>query len=113
MSKINENVFMVKNFLEQVPELRDDDKRLVGNIWYRNLKDRGLDINNMTAVDFIKLYAQGKVPSPHSITRCRRKLQEEVPLLRGRLWNIRHKKSRTVKDEIRDLTAELSTPAGG
>ena len=71
-------------WLDKYPKLRDDDNRLCANIWSEELNN--LEI---TAKDFLKLYASNKLTSAPSIKRARAKLQEEFPEYRGEKYNIR------------------------
>ena len=64
--------------------LKDDDNRLCANIWAEEIKDL-----NITARDFLKLYATNKLTSAPSIKRARAKLQEECPEYRGKKYNLR------------------------
>ena len=54
----------------------------------------------MSARDILKRLAKGDLPSYESISRCRRKLQEECPNLRGEKWHERHKRAKVIKEEI-------------
>ena len=74
----------VKYWLNKYPSLKDDDNRLSANIWSEELG--GSDI---TAQDFLALYAANKLTSAPSIKRARAKLQEEEPKYRGEKYNLR------------------------
>ena len=74
----------VKYYLDKYPSLKDDDNRLSANIWSEELG--GADI---TAQDFLALYAANKLTSAPSIKRARAKLQEEEPKYRGEKYNLR------------------------
>ena len=77
----------VRHYLDKYPSLKDDDNRLCSNIWLSELNDlSGLDIS---ASDFLKLYASNKLTSAPSIKRARAKLQEEEPEYRGDKYNLR------------------------
>ena len=41
-----------------------------------------------------------KLSHPSGIMRARRKLQEEVPSLRGEIWELRHKEQEVVKKDL-------------
>jgi hypothetical protein len=51
-------------------------------------------------MDFLQLYASNQLPQADVITRARRKVQEEKPNLRGKLWNERHQLKEEVKNNI-------------
>ena len=63
----------VVNLLTKHPSLRDSDERLAANIWYNHVKN----IDDIDAKTLLSKFAAGKLPSYESISRCRRKVQEE------------------------------------
>ena len=87
----------VEKWLRKHPHLRDDDARLVANIWRTQTK--GIDSKK----EFLALLAKGKITPSDSITRSRRKLQELYPELRGKLWNQRQGKQEDVIDQINNF----------
>ena len=113
MEKLTAVTGLIKSYLEKMPKLRDDDRRLIANVWHNNLKYNKMDPNEMTAMEFIRLYSKGNFISPSTITRNRRKLQETYPSLRGKLYTHRQRKASKVKEEVNELTEKLSSPAGG
>jgi len=94
----------VVNLLTDHPSLRDSDERLAANIWYNNIKN----VDEIDAITLLSRFAEGKLPSYQSISRCRRKIQEEKPHLRGKKWAKRHSKQQLVKDEIKEIGAMLN-----
>tara|TARA_Y100000296_G_scaffold62060_1_gene72020 strand:+ start:133 stop:441 length:309 start_codon:yes stop_codon:yes gene_type:complete len=94
----------VINLLTKHPSLRDSDERLAANIWYNNIKN----VDEIDAITLLSRFAEGKLPSYESISRCRRKIQEEKPDLRGKKWAKRHSKQQLVKDEIKEIGAMLN-----
>jgi len=74
---------LVLEMISKYPALRDSDNKLTANIWNKELKVKGLDINTMTASDLLKLVANDKLSSPVSIKRHRAKFQEVNESLRG------------------------------
>lgn len=106
---------VVKDLLDKNPHLRDDDDKLVANIWIRECG--GVEKSKtITALDFLKVYAGTtneikypneqhativKFTSAESITRARRKLQEENLLLRGTKYAHRNNEQEAVKEFIR------------
>ena len=97
--KMTNILTLVTGFLNKYPPLRDSDERLAANIWYSKIEN----IDRLDAKDLLKLFAQGKLPSYESISRCRRKVQESNPKLRGEKWEARHKGQKKVKNEIKEL----------
>ena len=85
------------------PHLRDNDRRLTCNIWWKSVSNPEL----LTFEDFIKLYIKGKVPESDSITRCRRKVQEEIKELRGESWDLRHGLEDAIREEIKELGSTI------
>lgn len=86
----------VIDLLTNKPHLRDDDLRLVANIWHSEIPN----INSLTAFEFLKHYAEGRLTNSDYITRVRRKVQEENEFLRGELWEERHKKQDIVIEQL-------------
>ena len=84
-------------------DLRDNDRRLTCNIWWKSVSNPEL----LMFEDFIKLYIKGKVPESDSITRCRRKVQEEKKELRGKSWDLRHGLEKTIIEEIREIGSTI------
>ena len=84
-------------------DLRDNDRRLTCNIWWKSVSNPEL----LMFEDFIALYIKGKVPESDSITRCRRKVQEENQELRGKSWDLRHGLEDAVKEELREIGSTI------
>ena len=84
-------------------DLRDNDRRLTCNIWWKSVSNPEL----LMFEDFIKLYIKGKVPESDSITRCRRKVQEEKKELRGKSWDLRHGLEDAIKEEIKEMGSSI------
>ena len=84
-------------------DLRDNDRRLTCNIWWKSVSNPEL----LMFEDFIKLYIKGKVPESDSITRCRRKVQEEKKELRGKSWDLRHGLEKEIKEELREIGSTI------
>lgn len=81
----------VEILLTRYPTLRDDDKLLVTNMWEIELKKMNLNPKEVPVSMFLSLYQEGKLSNAELIGRARRKVQELIPELRGKNWNIRHK----------------------
>ena len=94
----------VINLLTKHPSLRDSDARLAANIWYNNTKN----VNEIDAITLLSRFAEGKLPSYESISRCRRKIQEEKPELRGKKWEKRHTRQKLIKDEVKEMGVMLN-----
>ena len=90
----------VKEVLQQNVTTRDDDNKLTAIIWHRELADKGIDANKLTAQGFMKLYYEGKLTNSDSITRARRKVQELCPDLRGGNYKARQANQEKVKKDL-------------
>jgi len=88
----------VKELLDKYPDLRDNDQRLMANFWLQQLKRLGHG-----PAEFLLVYSKGNLSSSESITRARRKIQEQYPELRGELWSKRHAKQDEVIQELKDI----------
>jgi len=92
----------VKELLTTRPELRDDDNRLVANIYL--IEAGGLEaLQRQSAQQFLSDLIKGKYSNFESIRRVRQKLQEENPQLRGTKYNKRKKTGEDISDEIKNL----------
>ena len=80
--------------------LRNSDNRLIANIWNGDLFKMGKDPKDMTANDFLFLYATGQLTNAETIRRVRQKLQEENPELRGTVNEARQKEGEEVRKQI-------------
>ena len=101
--KITRLVDRVTRLLRDKSTLRDNDRRLTCNIWWKSVSNPKL----LMFEDFIALYIKGDIPESDSITRCRRKVQEENKELRGESWDLRHGLEDAVKEEIRELGSTI------
>ena len=105
--KIFKLIDEVELFLRNHKVLRDSDERLMANIWAKYI---GTDsIKFLNAADILKMLAKDELPSYESISRCRRKLQEEFSTLRGYKWVKRHAIAKEeVKKEIKNITKKIN-----
>ena len=76
---------IVYSLLQKWPEMRDNDRQLMLNVWA--WQDGGLV--NYAFKDFATDFKNGKYADPESIRRTRQKLQELHPELRGRTYAAR------------------------
>ena len=101
--KIVKLVDRVTRLLTAKSDLRDNDRRLICNIWWKSVSNPEL----LMFEDFINLYIKGEIPESDSITRCRRKVQEENKSLRGKSWDFRHGLEKMVVDELREIGSSI------
>ena len=86
----------VETFMIKYKVLRDSDEKLMANIWSKYIVIDSVKFLNAT--DILTMLGRGDLPSYESISRCRRKLQEENPNLRGEKWLARQGK---IQDNIK------------
>ncbi len=96
---------IVTKMLTEHPQLRDNDNKLLANIYWQRVSGElkfKLSPEEMAGVKkFLGYLSSGSLPNFESIRRCRQKVQEEEPELRGDLWDKRHEVSLEVKEELR------------
>ena len=97
-NKMSNVLDKVINLLTKYPSLRDSDERLAATIW-----NNQINTDEVTSRELLLQFALGKLHSYESISRCRRKVQEEKVELRGLKWDKRHKNQKKVKDEVKEL----------
>ena len=73
----------IKKLLSNDNRLKDNDSKLIARFWANELQEKGVDVNKITAFDFLCLFANGSLHNAEGITRMRRKVQEENKELRG------------------------------
>ena len=93
----------VVRLLKKKSHLRDNDRRLTCNIWWKSVSNPEL----LMFEDFINLYIKGDIPESDSIPRCRTKVQEEVKELRGESWDLRHGLEDMIKEEIKEIGSTI------
>mgnify|MGYP003147911329 FL=1 len=101
---------VIKELLEEYPIIRDEDRRLVCNVWWLEMGGSA-SVKKLTAPDFMNKVANGSLSSWETITRIRRKLQEEIPDLRGKKWDSRHNQQVKVISELQEIAIDYSTPS--
>ena len=92
---------IVEKSLQDDERARDNDMRLTALIWHKEL-----GILRDKCMPLLELMAYNKVTNFESISRCRRKLQELHPDLRGDKYKARHDKQQEMKDDLNIMTAE-------
>ena len=80
---------IVKKLLIEKSHLKDSDNKLIATFWFNELKNKNINPSKITGLDFMKLFAESKLTNIKTIERMRRKLQEECPELRGKLYKVR------------------------
>ena len=98
VKKIKKVEPIVKRCLEKVPETRDNDTLLILKIW--GVENPMLRNKDHSFIEFSKQLLDNQYTSSETITRCRRKLQEKHPELRGEKWKKRHQEQELTRSEI-------------
>lgn len=84
-TEIKETKVIVENELRINPKSRDNDYILICLV----IRDLGYNWN-MPFASIMEKMSNGELPAMGTITRCRRKLQEIHPELRGKNWALRN-----------------------
>ena len=91
---------VVKDLLVKHDTYRDNDRKLVAHVWM--LQVGGTDnMKEINLFDFMHTWVNNdNLVTPDTITRARRKVQEENPSLRGHKYNQRHSEELDVRNTI-------------
>lgn len=90
----------IKELLESIKQLRDNDNLLVATYYSIKL---GTRLKRLSGEDVLKLIRDGVLPSADNICRVRRKLQADLPELRGEMYLKRKVLEVEVRENIKDL----------
>ena len=82
----------VENLLVKYPHFRDSDNKLIAAYWFEELKGKGVNLDEMSGMEFLHFFASSKLTNSETIHRCRRKAQEENTELRGKSYQTRQYK---------------------
>ena len=93
----------IQRMLFNQERLRDSDELLIATLWRNEFPD----CHEISAYVMLGRIARGEVSSPESIRRCRQKIQEEIPELRGHKYNKRHNYQEPWKQQVRELESPL------
>jgi len=92
----------VANLLDRLPKTRDSDDYLVAMYWYEECQAKSINLT-FSALKLLEGISKGRLTSFESITRCRRKIQEENVNLRGSNYSKRkHKLTNDVMQQLND-----------
>jgi hypothetical protein len=92
---------LVCQWLERYPQLRDDDSKLVANIWADYIGYDNLD--KITSRQLLQLFADGNLPQFETIRRTRQKIQEQNAHLRGNAYIERKNRGSELTKNIHSL----------
>ena len=105
MNSIKKKYKIVRELLsERVDhfELAKDPNLLCVVYWQYEIQEMGKKLSSMTAVDYLKLYSEGKLTSADTITRAKRRCLEVYPHLRDKDYEKRKGMHKKVVKEIHD-----------
>lgn len=103
--KIGTKKELIIKLLTDQPYIRDRDNALIAEIWSKEIAKLE-NYESLSATDLLCIISCDTLTSPESITRCRRKVQQEIPSLRGEYYKARHKEQIEVKQELKDWNNE-------
>ena len=97
----------VKEVLEDSIHCRDSDVYLVYEIWSQEIIDNPstpyLDqvlVNEIDMINIFRMWKDKLISHPSAIMRARRKVQEEHPHTRGKVWEERHNQQERVQEDL-------------
>jgi len=96
----------VKHLLERYPSLRDNDFKLIANLWFGDIKALGKNPREISCYEFFEGFSKNEFTNPQSVIRLRCKFQEAYPHLRGTVWENRHKEQPKVIEDLKTLDEE-------
>ena len=96
----------VKKVLEENIHCKDSDVYLVYEIWSQELMNARLGftdqilVNEIHMIDLFRMWKDKIISHPSAIMRARRKVQEEHPHTRGKVWEERHNQQEQVQEDL-------------
>lgn len=95
----------VHGLLLKSERCREADFILMANMWGHQLKKDKIDVGTMTARELLEKLAKGELICWESATRCRRKLQEQNPDLRGKNYKKRKSEEKKVVSQLGEFNS--------
>lgn len=86
----------VRPILEKLPETRDCDRKLICEVWRREISN----FEPERECCILSCLEKGDLEHPETIRRTRQKLQEVNPALRGKKWEFRHNMEADVVQQL-------------
>lgn len=77
MSKLKKLKPIVSELLKSNSLLKDNDMLLCARVWTKELRAMALDPDTMDLYSFMTILINSQISNPESITRVRRKLQQD------------------------------------
>ena len=100
----------VHKLLSLVPEVRDNDVKLIHEVWKIETVF-GEDLEKMEIRMLFGMMLDGRISESSTIRRIRRRLQQLHPDLRGYKYQKRHQLQEVVIDEVETMGAEATSPS--
>ena len=89
----------VQKLLTEYPHLRDDDNKLIANMWTAEIGGAN-HLKTITGYDVMSVLASSQLTNSESIRRCRQKIQEHNIHLRGKSYKKRKDNQDPFKDQL-------------
>ena len=89
----------VETALGKYPPCRDDDMLLFGYVILNNFGEG--ELKAISGWQLLGHIMHSRTPHFTSVLRCRQKLQQLYPRLRGKKYDQRHRRSTTIKEELK------------
>ncbi len=102
----------IHKLLAADPKYRDDDNLLMNRVQHDEIVAMGKDPKAIPIFDFFRFRIQNLITDEDTITRLRRKVQEEHPETRGERYKKRQSKQAEVQDDIRNLGEHMKNSQG-
>lgn len=93
----------IREVLTRRADLRDCDNSLISHIWWREAEAQGIDLEKISAFQFLKHLKAKDFTSHESIRRSRQKVQEQHAETRGQKYLERQAKAQEVKEFYRKV----------
>jgi len=97
----------VEDILRRYPQAKDNDNILVALYWWDELENNPHQIDREKFKLFLSYFREGNVTMPDTITRARRKLQNDKKSLRGDKYNARKKRAENVRYDLSTLFGDM------
>lgn len=92
----------IKHLLTEYPHLRDDDNKLIANIWTSEMGGSKY-VQSISGYNVMSYIANSQLTNSESIRRCRQKIQELNVNLRGQNYKNRKDNQDSIKDQLDDF----------
>ena len=93
----------VKTLLTEHPHLRDNDERLIANIWNQDMDKLGFNTEHTSAKFLLRQFAEGRLTNPESVRRTRQKIQQHNIELRGNTFVERGNRQEEIVNELEQM----------